>query len=39
MNNKSICLLDYGSGNVKSVYNILDFLGYNVKITNSSDDN
>lgn len=38
MNNKSICLLDYGSGNVKSVYNILDFLGYNVKITNSSDD-
>ena len=38
MNNKSVCLLDYGSGNVKSVYNILDFLGYNVKISNSSED-
>ena len=38
MNNKSICLLDYGSGNVKSVYNILDFLGYKVKISNTSED-
>tara|TARA_B100000780_G_scaffold174285_1_gene122042 strand:- start:3068 stop:3688 length:621 start_codon:yes stop_codon:yes gene_type:complete len=38
MNNKSICLLDYGSGNVKSVYNILDFLGYDVKISNNSRD-
>lgn len=38
MNNKLVCLLDYGSGNVKSVYNILDFLGYNVKISNSRKD-
>lgn len=38
MNNKSVCLLDYGSGNVKSVYNILYFLGYNVKISNRSKD-
>ena len=38
MNNKSVCLLDYGSGNVKSVYNILDFLGYRVKISNTSED-
>lgn len=38
MNNKSICLLDYGSGNVKSVYNILHFLGYDVKISNDSRD-
>ena len=38
MNNKSVCLLDYGSGNIKSVYNILNFLGYNVKVSNSSQD-
>tara|TARA_B110000003_G_C16641072_1_gene530218 strand:+ start:114 stop:734 length:621 start_codon:yes stop_codon:yes gene_type:complete len=38
MNNKSVCLLDYGSGNVKSVYNILNFLGYNVIISNKSTD-
>ena len=38
MNNKSVCLLDYGSGNVKSVYNILNYLGYNVKVSNSSED-
>ena len=38
MNNKSVCLLDYGSGNVKSVYNILNFLGYNVKISNNPTD-
>ena len=38
MNNKSVCLLDYGSGNVKSVYNILHYLGYNVKVSNSSED-
>tara|TARA_B100001059_G_scaffold31074_1_gene25172 strand:- start:3355 stop:3972 length:618 start_codon:yes stop_codon:yes gene_type:complete len=38
MNNKSICLLDYGSGNVKSVYNILYYLGYDVKISNDSRD-
>ena len=38
MSNKSICLLDYGSGNVKSVYNILNFLGYDVKISNNSRD-
>ena len=35
MNNKSICLLDYGSGDVKSVYNLLHFLGYDVKISNN----
>ncbi len=38
MNNKSVCLLDYGSGNVKSVYNILNFLGYNVKVSNNETD-
>lgn len=38
MNNKLICILDYGSGNVKSVYNILVFLGYKVKISNNPED-
>lgn len=38
MNNKSVCLLDYGSGNVKSVYNILNYLGYNVKVSNRIED-
>ena len=38
MNSKSVCLLDYGSGNVKSVYNIISYLGYNVKISNSEKD-
>ncbi len=38
MNNKFICILDYGSGNVKSVYNIIDFLGYNVIISNSIEN-
>ena len=35
---KSVCVLDYGSGNVKSVLNILLFLGYDAKISNSSFD-
>jgi imidazole glycerol-phosphate synthase subunit HisH len=38
MDKKLVCLLDYGSGNVKSVFNVLDFLGYNVKISNSEED-
>ena len=35
---KKICILDYGSGNVKSVYNILRFLNFNVKISNNKVD-
>jgi glutamine amidotransferase len=35
---KKICILDYGSGNVKSVYNILRFLNFNVKISNNKFD-
>jgi len=29
-----VCILDYGSGNVKSVYNMVRYLGYNVNISN-----
>ena len=29
-----VCILDYGSGNVKSVYNLISFLGYQVIISN-----
>ena len=30
-----VCILDYGSGNVKSVFNIINHLGYDVEISNS----
>ena len=30
-----VCILDYGSGNVKSVFNVINHLGYNVEISNS----
>ena len=33
MTNPSICILDYGSGNVRSVYNILKHLGHNVEVS------
>jgi glutamine amidotransferase len=33
-----ICVLDYGSGNVGSVFNVLNFLGYDVKISNDIED-
>ena len=31
-----VCILDYGSGNIASVYNIINFLGYECKITNET---
>ena len=34
MKNQKVCILDYGSGNVGSVYNLLNRLNYNVKISN-----
>lgn len=37
MNNK-VCILNYGSGNVKSVFNILSNLSDNVKISNQVED-
>ena len=38
MNHKSVCILDYGSGNALSVFNILTYLGYDTKLSNSPDD-
>ena len=38
MDKKSVCLLDYGSGNVKSVFNTLNYLGYTVKVSNLDKD-
>jgi imidazole glycerol-phosphate synthase subunit HisH len=38
LNQTNVCILDYGSGNVKSVYNLISFLGYNVKVSNEIDD-
>ena len=33
-----VCILDYGSGNVKSVYNLITFLGFNTIISNQVSD-
>ena len=38
MKNTKVCILDYGSGNVGSVYNLLNRLNYNVKISNNPLD-
>ena len=32
-----ICILDYGSGNVGSVYNLVKYMNYNVLISNEDD--
>ena len=37
MNNK-ICIIDYGSGNQKSLYNLINYLGYNVCFSRSEND-
>ena len=33
-----VCILDYGSGNVKSVYNIISFLKHKVIVSNEIKD-
>lgn len=33
MKTKKIVILDYGSGNQKSIFNILDYIGYDVKVS------
>jgi glutamine amidotransferase len=38
MSSVKICILDYGSGNVKSVYNIVSYLKCDVVISNSPDE-
>lgn len=35
---KKVCILDYGSGNVKSVNNLVSFLGYDVTVSNEVCD-
>ena len=35
---KKVCILNYGSGNVMSVYNMLRYLDYNVLISNSKKE-
>ena len=37
MTNK-ICIIDYGSGNQKSLYNLIDYLGYNVCLSRTDKD-
>jgi glutamine amidotransferase len=37
-NNILVCILDYGSGNVKSVKNLIDYLGFDCLISNVDDD-
>lgn len=34
MKNKKVCILDYGSGNVASVFNILNYLNYEAEVSN-----
>ena len=38
LNKTKICLIDYGSGNIKSVYNVLKHLGHNALISNDKND-
>ena len=38
MKNTKVCILDYGSGNVASVYNLLSRLNYKAIISNDSSD-
>jgi len=38
MKKTKVCILDYGSGNVGSVHNLLNRLDYDVKISNESFD-
>ena len=35
LNKNTICILNYGSGNVRSVYNVLNYLGHKVVISNN----
>lgn len=35
---KKVCILNYGSGNVKSVFNMISHLGYDVIISNTNEE-
>ena len=38
MKNAKVCILDYGSGNVASVYNLINRLDYDIKVSNKPED-
>ena len=38
MDSRSVCILDYGSGNVGSVLNMLQFLKYNCFVSNDPEN-
>ena len=38
MKNAKVCILDYGSGNVASVYNLIKRLGYDISVSNKPTD-
>ncbi len=38
MKNAKVCVLDYGSGNVASVYNLINRLGYDINVSNKPTD-
>jgi len=38
MKNAKVCILDYGSGNVASVYNLIKRLGYDINVSNKPTD-
>lgn len=37
-NKYNICILNYGSGNITSIYNAIKFLGYRCKVSNNKTD-
>ena len=38
MGKTKICILDYGSGNVRSVYNVIRHLQFDVVVSNNSKE-
>ena len=34
MDKVKVCLLDYGSGNIKSVFNLINYIGNEIVISN-----
>src|SRR5687768_2618703 len=38
MSNSTVALIDYGSGNVRSVFNALKFLGTEARLTDNADE-
>lgn len=38
MSATKVCILDYGSGNIRSVYNVISYLGHDVVVSNQQDE-